>query len=586
MQLRAFCSFCLPGLSKDTVIPVHHEVILEVSSFFQVVELVLNSERESMRNSFKALLRASNPNTPLGTQPDLTERVSFKTAQLRWLILLPVMVVIFIMIGTLIAAVYRNVNAEISREINILHTTSNEIYQDNLEHLSGMLAGITGTMALNAELRSTLTKKDREKLSKLVAPIFATLQKEYEISHFYLIGPDRTVLLRAHNPEVFGDVINRTTTLDAQLTKAPAHGVEFGIRGELVLRFVRPLYRDAAKQHLVGFIELGVDTNHLLKDMQKALGIQMFEFLSKEFLTRDVWQLGMPDTASSTDWDHFANVAPSAQVLKNMTPEMSSIIATGVFPSSENIMEISQGKSEFRAISFPVMDIRERKAGSIVMLVDVTSQVLNARNTLYLGLILGLVGGGLLFAFFWLLTGRIGRLIEQHQDTLHHLATRDGLTGLFNHITFYTMLDDEISRSQRSGTPVSLLMLDLDHFKDINDQFGHVSGDVVLKEFGKIIHRLSRSIDKVCRYGGEEIAVILPETNSANAMIAAERMRAAVEEHLFKPNEGQNISISASIGVATVTENATSAQELVIIADQALYIAKQRGRNQVYQHYS
>lgn len=249
-------------------------------------------------------------------------------------------------------------------------------------------------------------------------------------------------------------------------------------------------------------------------------------------------------------------------------------------------MEISQGKSDFRAISFPILDIEERKVGSIVMLADVTSKVLNARNTLYLGLVLGIAGGGLLLVFFWLLTGRVGQLIEQHQDTLHHLATRDGLTGLFNHITFYTMLEDEVARSRRSGTPVSLLMLDLDHFKSVNDKFGHVAGDMVLKEFGEIILRQSRSIDKVCRYGGEEIAVILPETTTAGAVIAGERMRATIEGHLFKLKEGQDLSITISIGVATALEHVASAQELVIVADRALYIAKQRGRNQVYQYNS
>jgi two-component system, cell cycle response regulator len=211
---------------------------------------------------------------------------------------------------------------------------------------------------------------------------------------------------------------------------------------------------------------------------------------------------------------------------------------------------------------------------------------LNARNTLYLGLILCITGGGLLFAFFWLLAGRVGQLIEWHQEALNHLTTRDGLTGLFNPVTFYTMLEDEVARSQRSETPVSLLMIDLDHFKVINDKFGHTAGDTVLKEFGKIIHRQSRSIDKVCRFGGEEIAVILPETNATGAMIAGERMRTTIEQHLFKLQEGQDLPITVSIGVATVPEHGASAQELVNATDRALYVAKERGRNQVYRYNS
>lgn len=219
---------------------------------------------------------------------------------------------------------------------------------------------------------------------------------------------------------------------------------------------------------------------------------------------------------------------------------------------------------------------------NVVPLADMTSQIFDTRNMVYLALVLGTAGGGLLFAFFWLLTGRIGQLIEQHQAALQHLATRDGLTGLFNHITFHTMLEDEVARSQRSGTPVSLLMLDLDHFERINTALGHVAGDLVLKEFGKVIHRQARAIDKVCRYGGEEIAVILPETNSAGAMVAAERMRSTIEEHLFKINEGPDQTITISIGVVAVPEHASTARELVNAADQAFHVAKERGRNQVY----
>jgi len=546
-----------------------------------------------MLNSFKALFMAANPNAlmPAGMQASLAE-AGIKTGQFRWLVLGPALLIIIISIGSLITSVYRHEDDEISREVRMLRTSANRVYQDNLEQSTRMLAGIAGRMAQDTELRSALAKQNRADLATLVATDFTTLQNKYQITHLDLIGADRTVLLRAQNPAYFGDVTNRATILDAQRTQAPAHGVELDAEGGLALRLVSPLYEDEAKQHPIGFIELGVDINQLLKNIQRSLNIQMFEFISKDFLKREVWQQGLPGAASSTaqanvqssEWDRFPDVAPSAQALKDMTPEMSAIMAKGVFPTTESMMEVSQGESEFRAISFPILNTEERKVGSIVVLVDVTSQVLYARNTLYLGLILGISGSGLLFAFVWLLTGRVGRLIEWHQEALNHLATRDSLTGLFNQITFYTMLEDEVARSQRSETPVSLLMLDLDHFKGVNDKYGHVTGDTVLKEFGRIIHRQSRSIDKVCRFGGEEIAVILPETNAAGAMLASERMRSAIEGHLFKTEKGHDLSLTISIGMATVPEHGTSAQELVNAADRALYIAKELGRNQVHRY--
>jgi len=541
-----------------------------------------------MLNSFKAIFGASSPNALIsaGTQPPEAEATIIKTAQLRWLFIGPVLFVIFIMMGTLIASVYRQANDEISREVQMLHTSASEAYQINLEHLTGKLAGITGTLTQNWQLRKALTDKSRAELSKLVEPIFPALQKEFAITHLYFIGADRTVLLRAHDPGLFGDVINHIVTLNAQHTQAPAHGVELGEDGKLVLRFVSPLYKDAAKHFPIGFIELEVETNHLVKDIQKSLGIQMFEFLSKEILKREVWLQDIPDPANQSEWDRFSDVVPSVQTIKGMTPEMSAFISNGVFPNAENMIGVSHGDFVYRAISLPILDIEKRKVGSFVMLADVTSKVFNARSTRDLGLALGLAGGGILFAFFWMITGRVGQMIKQHQEALHHLATRDGLTGLFNHVTFFTMLEDEVSRSQRSGTPASLLMIDLDHFNSINNKFGHVAGDTILKEFGKIIHRQSRAIDKVCRYGGEEIAVILPETNANGAMVAAERMRSAVAGHLFKLNKGEDLSVTISIGVAAVPDQATAAQELINMADRALRVAKEHGRNQVYRYNS
>lgn len=265
-----------------------------------------------MLNSFKALFRTSNSNTltPAGIQAGLAE-AGIKTAQFRWLVLGPVMV---IMIGTLITAVYRHANDEISREVRMLHTSANNVYQDSLEQSALMLSGITGTMTQNAELRSALAKGSRAVLLRLVSPDFTTLQNEYQITHLDLVGADRTVLLRAQNPAYFGDVINRATTLDAQRTQAPAHGVELSVEGDLNLRLVSPLYHDEAKQHPIGFVELAVDINQLLKNIQKSLGIQMFEFISKDFLKREVWQQGISDPAKSTalssEWDRFPDRPP------------------------------------------------------------------------------------------------------------------------------------------------------------------------------------------------------------------------------------------------------------------------------------
>lgn len=159
---------------------------------------------------------------------------------------------------------------------------------------------------------------------------------------------------------------------------------------------------------------------------------------------------------------------------------------------------------------------------------------------------------------------------------LTELATTDGLTGLYNHRTFQERLVAEVLRRQRSGLPLSLLMLDVDLFKAYNDRYSHPAGDRVLALVAESLRQNARATDTVARYGGEEFAVILPETDAESAMEAAERMRIAVAETRW-----QSRPVTISIGISCVETGYVPAVTLVEQADQALYQSKARGRNRV-----
>ncbi|MDP1682819.1 MAG: diguanylate cyclase [Burkholderiales bacterium] len=173
--------------------------------------------------------------------------------------------------------------------------------------------------------------------------------------------------------------------------------------------------------------------------------------------------------------------------------------------------------------------------------------------------------------------------LKKSRAALAALATRDGLTGLYNHRAFYTLLGDEFARAQRFKRPVSLLLLDIDHFKRVNDTHGHLAGDAVLKGLSELLGRQARAIDSVCRYGGEEITVILPETDLDAAAHIAERLRAAVEAQTFDVNVTP-LRITVSIGVASWPAQADTASALVAAADAAMYAAKQSGRNRIIRY--
>jgi diguanylate cyclase (GGDEF)-like protein len=164
---------------------------------------------------------------------------------------------------------------------------------------------------------------------------------------------------------------------------------------------------------------------------------------------------------------------------------------------------------------------------------------------------------------------------------LYEMATLDRKTQLYNHGFFKNRLVEEIERAERYKTDLSLIMMDLDHFKNVNDTYGHIVGDDVLIEVAGTIKTHIRSFDIPARFGGEEFTVILPETDNRCALIVAERLRKAVEKLHFNVSS-RSFSITVSIGVANFTHSSNITDDMFIEqADRALYYAKQHGRNQV-----
>ncbi len=180
------------------------------------------------------------------------------------------------------------------------------------------------------------------------------------------------------------------------------------------------------------------------------------------------------------------------------------------------------------------------------------------------------------------------RLLRQREENrtlrreLHEQAITDPLTGLFNRRQFEHVLRMETSRIQRYGGTCTLAIIDLDFFKRYNDHFGHVAGDLILRELSNVMRRQTRSSDLLARYGGEEFALVMPGSTKDAAVVAMERLRHIVEEHPFKDEEVMpRGKMTISIGVASCPEDGEDYDSLVMAADRALYAAKQDGRNLV-----
>jgi diguanylate cyclase (GGDEF)-like protein len=178
-------------------------------------------------------------------------------------------------------------------------------------------------------------------------------------------------------------------------------------------------------------------------------------------------------------------------------------------------------------------------------------------------------------------TKRLQQLAQQ-KEYYENLSNIDALTELHNYRYFNQVLQLEIERQKRYRRPLSLMMLDIDDFKLCNDTFGHLVGDVVLKQIAALIKKMTRGCDYTARYGGEEFAIILPETTKQEAVIVAERIRSAVEEFSFDTGPKCNSKkLTITIGLASFPDDAQEKKALLVKADQRLYFGKAFGKNRV-----
>jgi diguanylate cyclase (GGDEF)-like protein len=160
-------------------------------------------------------------------------------------------------------------------------------------------------------------------------------------------------------------------------------------------------------------------------------------------------------------------------------------------------------------------------------------------------------------------------------------ATTDEMTGLYNYRFLVGYLDQQVNVAERASSPLSVLMLDLDHFKAVNDSHGHPAGDRVLRQFASLALETIRKSDLAARYGGEEFVVVMANTGRGDAEVVADKIRAAAEAMVVRLDDGNDVGLTVSIGGVTFPEGTRGARNLLDLADRALYAAKRYGRNRV-----
>lgn len=430
----------------------------------------------------------------------------------------------------------------------------------------------------------------RDALYRIVAPGWQKMTQTYGVRqlHFHM-GPGSTSFLRVHKPEKFGDNMDdlRHMVVDVYRDQQPRTGLELG-RVYAGLRGIVPVYSAAVEDELIGVLEVGTSYGMLIESLSEAIGAEVAVLLREDRVENATWQ--RPEESLMTDCGCFIEATSSAQlasILRALGPDA----AAASYDGRTDLVEADGGY--YAATSFAIQDyigLRDNHTepvGRVVIWRPVDERVaaLEAgtwRNVVY-ALIGFLVVEIVLFIGMRLtlrqLEFEVGRRTDEIRslnEQLKEMAERDFLTGLYTRRFFMQRFEQECNRANREGTPLSLMMFDLDHFKRINDTYGHPAGDRVLSDLGTLLLNSCRNYDLVARLGGEEFCILMPGLGAEEAYKVAETLRLKISRTIRIPQAEQRVS--TSIGVAACSRD-HDCESLLTRADQALYAAKAAGRD-------
>ena len=442
--------------------------------------------------------------------------------------------------------------------------------------LRAVLIGFTTDPHLAIPFRN----QDAQALDALVRPKFELLRRNKHLSHLYFISPERRVLRRLHHPDEAGDVVNRPSLIDAQMTRSASTGIDIGIDGALRLRVVAPYL--APDGTLLGYVEVASELLDVLSDAMQNVASKIFVLVKKESINRDKWLKFRRANGQSDNWDQFNDLALSSQSAPLPTLLEKWIKETVVWSQGKRTEQLIQGDEVVGVIALPLEEGHSHQIAIIFGVKNMNMAYIESRRIL-VPLTFLIILGSLVIVFgthfgLRILERRLLRAEHDHHESEHNLR-HDALTGALSRREF----DRQLSRChfQPVAGGIALLMMDLDHFKSINDTYGHQAGDHVLQQFVAVVGESIRPSDTIARFGGEEFAMLLTNVNAGGISVLSERILQAVRSTTVELSDGQTLQFTVSIGAVLDTDNQLSSTDIIKYADQALYRAKKMGRDRV-----
>lgn len=439
-----------------------------------------------------------------------------------------------------------------------------------------------------------LSDKYRSELLSYLLPSWEKMTKEFKVRqlHFH-VGPGDTSFLRVHKPDIHGDDLSeiRHMIVDTLADQRPREGFEMG-RASPGLRSASPVFSPDDPDKFIGVLEAGTSFKTLADILSQLTGAAVAVLLDNERIIQTQWQGSDEQLLKSCDCYVESNTSGDNAKLERLTAVMFEEKPKN---SDTRSQIISLDGERYAVTMFGFQDYQSRKLGADrpvgqILLWQSVENKFSAlwRNTLEIALIvlLGLVifeivlYRGLKYAFSQLereIRKQTSDITELNKRLLS-LANHDGLTGLLNRRAFMERFDSLYAFSKRYQHEGAVMLIDIDHFKSINDTYGHQAGDEVLREFAKVLSHGRRAVDLVGRYGGEEFILVLSGVDLDKATEIAESIRLKVERAWLHPNDEDELT--CSIGVADIND-ASSVKQAIAHADEALYNAKGSGRNRV-----
>ncbi|MBI5602553.1 MAG: PAS domain S-box protein [Deltaproteobacteria bacterium] len=327
-----------------------------------------------------------------------------KTTSLQNRILIPLTLGLFSLLVVFLVSLFWIERNNITIRVKHQFESSEHFFYAQQENDARLLIGLLESIMNDRAIQTAMKGKDRQVLLSRTAPLFKRIAAYHPVTHLYFSDAQRINLLRVHQPNRYGDRIDRVTTLRAEKTGKIVYGLELGPLGTLTLRVVAPMIVDGKR---IGFVELGEEIDHITAKFKKFLGVELIVHLHKKFLRRSDWEAGMKMLGRASDWDRFPDVVLVEQTLPVNPEALPLFFSEGSHRAETNDVEIVSQNRRFRGRFLVIKDFQGVQVGDMVVLIDVTGQVTRLYYTMGGIALFSVSVGGVLFFLFRFFLGRV-----------------------------------------------------------------------------------------------------------------------------------------------------------------------------------